>query len=312
MMKVTFMKKIINAAEIPDNKKKQIIFDSLNELDFGEELVIHNTHNTAPLIKLLKREKPGQYNYMYLKEGPGIWEIKISRKDINEYKIGDLIAINPGSIFIFSKLGIDFYAHYDNLIINLLLNKRAILSDVINEAISYKSEVFKSIKPELWTPSFIIDFIIQNHHFYLNKKLPELSALIHHLEKNQGASNPQFQRLKEKFSQFVDEITEHLEEEEKIIFPAIRKIEKIKSKLSKTQKEELSEKLNWMQEDHYLTGDSFSSFRKLCNNYHLNEDDIPGMKLLYEEFEELETDFALHILFENHFLIQSINRNFSN
>lgn len=305
------MKNIVNAAEIPDKKKGGIIFNTINQLDFGQEFVIRNTHSTAPLIKLLKREKPGQLKYSYLKEGPEIWELKISRKDMNEYKIGDLIEINPACVFVFSKYGIDFYTHYDNLLINLLLNKRANLSDVINEAISYKSEIFKSIKPEFWTTSFIIEFIIQNHHFFLHKKLPELNKLIHHLEKNIGANKPQFQRLKERFGQFIDEITEHLKEEEEIIFPAILKFDKIKNKLSKVQKDELYEKLNWMQEDHYLTGDNFSSLRNLCNNYHLLDSDIPGMKLLYDEFQELDTDFTLHILFENHFLIQSINRNFS-
>ena len=70
----------------------------------------------------------------------------------------------------------------------------------------------------------------------------------------------------------------------------------------------LSDELNWMKEDHFLTGDNIKSVRQICNNYISNKGDLPGLTLVFQELQDLENDFLIHILFEDHFLSKSIEQ----
>jgi regulator of cell morphogenesis and NO signaling len=298
---------IIDARQIPGKQKKEYFFSTFDQLKENEELIIVNSHDAAPLKKLFTRERPGLFTWTYLREGPEKWEISIRKIQSSDLTISDIISINPEAIYILSEYGIHFYTSLNSKIRNLTLNRRDDYQEILYKLLNYKTELFKAIHPASWSVSLIIQYIIENHHQYLHDKLPELQELIKQLNIHFGADLPHLQALNSRFGQFMEEIIDHLKDEEEKIFPQVVAFSK-KEKINDEDRTGIDEKLNWIVEDHYLAGDNLQAIRKICNNYQWLQVDIPGIKLLYKELMELEKDFLLHILFENYFLVQAVHR----
>ena len=72
--------------------------------------------------------------------------------------------------------------------------------------------------------------------------------------------------------------------------------------------EDVSNSLNWMEEDHILTGSSTRKIRSICNNYISGENDLPGVILLFRDLKEFEADLHFHIYLENNVLFASIQK----
>ncbi|MBR9998125.1 MAG: DUF2249 domain-containing protein [Cyclobacteriaceae bacterium] len=301
---------VIDARQVPGKQRKEFFFSTFDRLKEGEELIIINSHDTSPLMKLFNRERPGLFNWNYLEEGPERWEICIKKIPAENLKVSDIISINPEAIFILADYGIYFYTNLDTKIKNLTLNRRDDYNGIINKLVNFKTGLFTAIRPEIWSVRIIIRYIIENHHQHLHKKLPELQELISQLSLNFGSDFPHLQSLETRFRQFIEEITDHLQDEEEKVFPFVGAISD-KETISETERHEMKEKLNWIIEDHFLAGDNLQTIRKICNNFQWNREEIPGLKVLYRELQELEKDFLLHILFENHFLSKAVERQLS-
>jgi len=298
---------ILDARQIPDSQKKDYFFTAFDELRENEELILINSHDPAPLKILFSRQRPGLFKWTYLEEGPEKWEISIRKIQSEDLTVEDIIAINPEAIYTLSEFGVQFYTSLNTKIKNLTLNRREDYQEILFKLLNHKTGLFRAIRPAGWSVPLIIHFIIENHHGNLHAKLPELLELIEHLTVHFSDEYPNLQPLSSRFRQFMDEITDHLQDEEEKIFPQVLEITK-KGKINEQDRAGIDEKLNWIMEDHYLAGDNLQKFRKICNNYQWREEDIPGIKLIYRELEELEKDFLLHILFENYFLVRAVHR----
>jgi len=298
---------VIDARKVPDKQKKSYFFSTFDQLNENDEMIIINSHDTSPLQKLFRKERPGLIEWKYLEDGPPLWKISIKKVPSEKLTVSDIISINPEAIYILSDYGINFYTNLNSTIKNLSLNIREDYKELIYKCLNVKPIVFKAIRPSLWSVKFIIKYIIENHHRYLHQKLPEIHDLILQLTVNFGSDYPHILVLQSRFEQFTEEIMEHLRDEEEKIFPVVTEFSE-KESVSKKDQLIINDKLNWIIEDHFLTGDNLHAIRKICNSYQSFPDDIPGIKLLYQELIELEKDFLLHILFENHFLVEAVNR----
>ena len=300
---------VIDARQIPGKQKKEYFFSTFDQLRENEEMIIINSHDTAPLHKLFQSQRTGLFYWKYLEKGPERWKITIKKIQSEDLTVSDIISINPEAIYILSEYGIHFYTTLDVKIKNLTLNRRDDYPEIIHKILNYKTGIFKTIRPALWSVSLIIRYIVENHHQYLHDKLPELQDLIRQLATHFGTDFPHLQVLESRFNQFIEEILDHLKDEEDKIFPLLTGYSE-KEKITKKDQVEIMDKINWIIEDHFLAGDNLQAIRRICNNYQLGQNDIPGLKLLYQELIELEKDFLLHILFENYFLAQAVNRKF--
>jgi regulator of cell morphogenesis and NO signaling len=296
---------VIDAGRIPGNQRKDYFFSTFDKLEENQEMIIINSHDTLPLKKLFNRERRGLFDWTYLEEGPERWEICIKKIPAENLLVSDIITINPEAIFILAEYGIYFYTNLETKIKNLTLNTREDYFAIIDRAVSFKTGLFSFLRPENWSVQLLIRYIIENHHQHLHQKLPELQDLISQLSYNFGADFPHLLTLDSRFRQFINEISDHLKDEEDKIFPFIISVSE-KNRVPENERIELREQLNWIVEDHFLAGDNLRAIRKICNNFQWNREEMPGLKVLYKELMELEKDFLLHILFENHFLAKSV------
>ncbi|MDP4161905.1 MAG: DUF2249 domain-containing protein [Bacillota bacterium] len=70
----------VNVPDYPPREKHPIIFKTFDELNSGETMQIINDHDPRPLLYQFMMERPEQFNWNYLEEGPEIWKVAIDKK----------------------------------------------------------------------------------------------------------------------------------------------------------------------------------------------------------------------------------------
>ena len=70
--------------------------------------------------------------------------------------------------------------------------------------------------------SLIIDYIHKSHSYYLTNKVPQVEALIHELSRKAAPEQKKQLTLIERFfSEYKNELTEHIEDEEQRVYPNV-------------------------------------------------------------------------------------------
>ena len=70
---------ILNVTKLAPAVKHSTIFERLAQLQEGENLIIDNDHDPAPLRYHLEAEHGDAYGWEYLEQGPDSWKVKITR-----------------------------------------------------------------------------------------------------------------------------------------------------------------------------------------------------------------------------------------
>ena len=72
--------KVIHVPDYPPREKHPTIFNGFDELLSGETMMIVNDHDPRPLLYQFMMERPEQFSWEYLEEGPETWKVAISKK----------------------------------------------------------------------------------------------------------------------------------------------------------------------------------------------------------------------------------------
>ncbi|GAX90452.1 DUF2249 domain-containing protein [Effusibacillus lacus] len=67
------------APEYPPHMKHKVIFETFDKLQPGEALQLINDHDPRPLRYQFEMERPGQFSWEYLEQGPATFRVKIGR-----------------------------------------------------------------------------------------------------------------------------------------------------------------------------------------------------------------------------------------
>jgi regulator of cell morphogenesis and NO signaling len=156
-----------------------------------------------------------------------------------------------------------------------------------------------------WSLSFLADYIVNTHHSYVSKSLPELRTYATKVAKVHGAHHPELIPVRQLVEDINEELTGHMVKEENILFPFIKQLEAAKSNGKKVEPSgfgTVENPINMMEHEHEAVGKNLEKIRVLTNNYALPEDACASYKLLFKMLEEFESDLFIHIHLENNIL----------
>lgn len=75
------MSEKIDVRKLEPKKKHPAIFDTFDELEVGESVVIINDHDPVPLKYQFEAERgEGVFGWEYLADGPEVWRVEITKK----------------------------------------------------------------------------------------------------------------------------------------------------------------------------------------------------------------------------------------
>lgn len=304
----TTVENILNVTLLEPRQKHPTIFARFDELGSGESLTIHNDHDPKPLYYQLLSERGDIFTWEYLEQGPEWWKIKITKRVSGQGSetLAELTTKDIRNAQIFKKYGLDFCCNGHKTVQQACAEKGIDVTSIEQELQQTVKApgTSRALPYNEWNPDFLADYIVNTHHSYLRKNLPDIRAYAKKVMQVHGGRHPELVKVHSLVEAVGTELLEHMQKEEQDLFPIIKQL--VASKNSGTKPHfaagTLKNTIDEMEKEHTSVGDNFHELRHLTNDYMLPEDACASYSLLFRMLDEAEDDVHVHIHLENNIL----------
>lgn len=299
---------ILNVTLLEPRQKHPTIFQRFDRLAEGESLTIHNDHDPKPLYYQLLGERGNIFEWEYLEQGPEWWKVKISKRisGQNEETLGEIAAKDLRKAQIFKKYGLDFCCGGKKTV-KEACNEKGLDVTKIEQELQQADKIPASrpLPYNEWGLDFLVDYIVNTHHSYVKKNLPDIRAYAEKVMKVHGRHHPELLTI-HKWVEFIySELMAHMVQEETQLFPYIKELVARGNNgfaMQTLQAGSIQKTIGLMENEHEAVGKGLAEIRILTNNYTLPEDACASYSLLYRMLDEFEEDLHLHVHLENNIL----------
>lgn len=299
---------ILDVTVLPPQQKHPTIFQRFDALAEGETLNLHNDHDPKPLYYQLLGERGNIFDWTYLEQGPQWWRIAIRKKVVGESggeTLGELVAKDYRKAQVFRKYGLDFCCG----------GKKT-----VKEACATKGLDFTKVEADLqatdripdnrqlpyteWEAPFLTDYIVNTHHAYVRKALPDVQFYARKVARVHGSRHPELIPVLQLVEKIAQEMTSHMVKEEQVLFPYIKALFTSNGELPSQAASfgSVQSPIAMMEAEHEDVGGALEEIRSLTNDYTLPGDACASYSLLYRLLEAFEEDLHLHVHLENNIL----------
>ena len=222
-----------------------------------------------------------------------------------ETKVGEVVAENFHAAKVFESHGLDFCCGGKRTIEDACKTKGVDTDSLLAELEKLNANNPSSTHFDKWEADFLTDYIINNHHAYVNNAV---STIEHHLQKvvsAHGAKHPEVCGIESIFTELKNELLEHMAKEERMLFPYIKKLSfAIKNSIEMPAAPfgSVDNPIKVMESEHDNAGLLLKKINALSDSYTPPQDACATFRVLYGEFREFEEDLHVHIHLENNVL----------
>lgn len=156
--------------------------------------------------------------------------------------------------------------------------------------------------PRVLSTPELIAHIISKHHEYLRKALPVVSSLASKVGRVHGERNPQLRALETAVRQLSEQLLPHLDEEERVLFPAL---------IAGAPTSAIGSLLDSMLEEHHGVAALLEQIREASDQFTAPDWACNSYRTLLAELGQLESDTFAHVHLENHVLMPRFRRGMS-
>lgn len=224
-----------------------------------------------------------------------------------ETLIGEVVTENYQAATIFNAHQIDFCCNGNRSLETACEKIDIPVNELIQELTSITNQGADTNNYQDWSIGFLSDYVYNNHHTYIEKKVPEIKQYLAKITSVHGKHYPELFQIKELFNAGVDALIAHMKKEELILFPYFKKLDRALKTESKAQSPQFGTVLNpisVMHEEHDNEGVRFREISRLSNNYTPPEDACGSYKVTFALLKEFEADLHKHIHIENNILFK--------
>jgi len=305
-METTF----INVTEIEPRLKHPTIFSKFDLLEENESLLIHNDHDPMPLYYQLVAERGNIFKWEYLERGPEVWEVRItkgSNKAAGE-RIGEMVAKDIRKAEVFKKFGLDFCCGGKKSLekacrekgLDAALVKLELDYLDLQKPVSIPSQNFSD-----WDLDFLADYIVNTHHKYVSRSIPDIFEYTQKVARVHGNQHPETIAIADHFMKVMNELNSHMMKEENVLFPYIKTLV-----IAKRNGEEagrphfgtVANPIRMMEHEHEQVGEYMAKINELTHAYEVPAGACNTFRLSYARLKEFEADLHQHIHLENNIL----------
>ena len=217
----------------------------------------------------------------------------------------DIVAINYKAAEVFESYGIDFCCNGNRPLSQACEEKNVSPDEIINKLNDLNNTPASSGKYELWSLSYLIEHIVNNHHNYIREMVPIIKEHLNKVTEKHSARHIELLRINELFTDLSNELLMHLQKEERILFPLIKELE---SAVTANPGQPVNLRMNiqgpisMMEREHSNAGAIFEEMKLLSDNFTTPADGCATYNVTYKELDEFEKDLHRHIFLENSIL----------
>lgn len=220
---------------------------------------------------------------------------------LSDRTVGEVVAERPSQARIFQSFGIDFCCHGGRTLREACTHKGIAIQSVIEQLEAGYAEQEESNNPALLPTVELIKYIVETYHAYLRDELPRLLAMSERVSKIHGGHTASLKEVYWIYCEMVDELTGHLNQEEQVLFPAIKSL-----CAGETAAISFDDPVAAMLQEHDDAGDTFAWIRKLTNNFTAPPNACKTYRSLFAGLAELEEKLHRQIHLENSVLFPQV------
>jgi len=299
---------ILNVTEIEPKLKHPTIFKRFDELKPGESLTIHNDHDPKPLYYQLLGERGNIFTWEYLEQGPKLWRIKMTKRPEGEgaETLGEIVAKDLRKAEVFKKYDLDFCCGGKKTVKEACAEKGLDVTKIEQELQNADKNVStgRPLPYNDWNLDFLADYIVNTHHSYVRKTIPDIRSYAEKVAKVHGAYHPELLEINKLAQEVCDEMSEHMVKEETVLFPYVKHIVNTKGKgyVKFDSLDDVKEPIDIAVTEHELVGGNMDKIKELSNNFKVPDDGCASYAYLFKTLNEFEDDLHIHIHLENNIL----------
>jgi len=150
-----------------------------------------------------------------------------------------------------------------------------------------------------WDLGFLADYIVNTHHKYVLKSLPELVYYTQKIATVHGSHHPELIEVADLFGKISTELTQHLQKEEEILFPTVKDALKSNSSEARTT---IASEIKRMSSEHEFAGDAMDKINEITFGYKVPQDGCNTYNVAFKFLKQFEDDLHIHVHLENNIL----------
>lgn len=149
--------------------------------------------------------------------------------------------------------------------------------------------------------SALCDLIEREHHGFLRREMPRLDSMTRQAAAAHGDRDPRLHEVRAVFEDFELELAMHTQDEERQVFPAIRRLETASARPPDAATA-LGKALANLESDHERAGAAIARFAELTDHYTPPAWACGTLRVLCETLARLDADMIEHVRKEDHVL----------
>ena len=227
-------------------------------------------------------------------------------ENLRNKSVGEIVKLDFRAADIFSSHGIDFCCGGKISVADACAANGTDESKVISELESLQYKTGAAAHDfDSWNIGFLTDYIINTHHQYVAKAIPQILPLAQKVAEVHGAHHSEVVVINDLFNQLANELLMHMQKEEMVLFPYIKKLVAAESEGGCADGScfgTIASPISVMEQEHETAGIILKQLYRLSDGYTAPEDACNTFRVLYGKLKEFEDDLHRHIHLENNIL----------
>ncbi|WP_343329872.1 DUF542 domain-containing protein [Polaribacter staleyi] len=225
-------------------------------------------------------------------------------KDLMNKSVATIVTKNINTASVFKKYKIDFSVHGNMLLTKACDKKKVNIKNIVNDLKAVNNKVYYLKDYNSWELDFLIDFLVNIQHEYKEENILFLKEYGEKVAKIYGKEYKELLKVNRLIQKNADTILEHMKNEERTIFPYIKKLVEAKNKkiVVNISNSPLNSPIESIEDEHEKVSKIFKKICKLTNNYKIPENTCISYKVLYLKLQQFEELLSNHMHIENNIL----------
>jgi regulator of cell morphogenesis and NO signaling len=221
--------------------------------------------------------------------------------------ISDIVRADYRTADVFKKYGINYFCSGQVTLADACslqkLDIETIQKDL--DKASKTITLTNAVRFDQWKLDFLVDYILNIHHAYLDYALPDLEATLVSFMDGHKSKFPELIQIHSIFMDLKGTLDHHKRYEEDIIFPYIKQVEttyRRQETYGNLFVRTLRKPLSNVDKEHQVISEQLKMLSKLTNGYKYPENACTNHQVLYHKLKEFSEDMAQHTPLENKIL----------
>lgn len=219
---------------------------------------------------------------------------------LKDLTVGEIVANDFRTSSVFKKAGIDFCCGGKQSFTEACTENEIDALELENEILKItRGPVNEFVNFKNWDTVFLSEYIVNTHHKFVLKNLPELVFYTQKIASVHGDHHPELFEVADLFVKINTELLQHLKNEEEVLFPAIKEVVNTGSLKAK---ETIVSEIARMTGEHDFAGGAMDDVKKITKGYMVPEDGCNTYVVAFKLLEQFEDDLHIHVHLENNIL----------